>query len=99
MVRPRLVQDNSMGQTLPVPPVRYGKDQPVTATTTHLDTTPADTGSNDGPDIYHIYCDNPNQALCGADITDLEETTGYGEQDCVVCTDLEKTHTCQNCGE
>ena len=101
MVRPRLVQDNSMGQTLPVPPVRHGKDRPVTATTTHLDTTPATTDEPGDEDMLHVVCAcNPDQALCGLDMSGepLVNDPGPTPDDCVVCTDLDK-YTCQNCGE
>ena len=99
MVRPRLVQDNSMVQTLPVPPVRYRKDQPVTATTTHLDNAPTDT--DDGNELIHTVCPcNPDRALCGTDVAGetLHDAMPQTPDDCVVCEHL-ANQPCQNCGE
>lgn len=68
----------------------------MTATTTHLDPSP--TNTDDGPDISHIYCHNPNRSLCGEGLTNMEESDGTKEQHCVVCVDLEK-QPCKKCGE
>ncbi|WP_157856901.1 hypothetical protein [Streptomyces sp. PRh5] len=38
--------------------------------------------------IAHYYCCDPNRALCGLDLSGMPPA-GDGEQDCVVCTDLD----------
>ncbi|MCX4677656.1 hypothetical protein OG413_20505 [Streptomyces sp. NBC_01433] len=38
--------------------------------------------------ITHYYCCNPDRALCGLDLSGMPPA-GAGEQDCVVCVDLD----------
>ncbi|QRQ79160.1 hypothetical protein [Glutamicibacter protophormiae] len=57
-----------------------------------------DTESGNNPDIFHLYCADPDRALCGEDLSKVEETDGSNEQDCVVCEDLDTTHECESCG-
>ncbi|MGC5042449.1 hypothetical protein ACLQ16_03930 [Streptomyces albidoflavus] len=38
--------------------------------------------------ITHYYCCVPNRALCGLDLSGMPPAGG-GEQDCVVCVDLD----------
>lgn len=45
----------------------------------------------------HIYCCNPDRALCGHDVTDDPEVPGPTPTDCVVCLDLEPK-PCRICG-
>lgn len=57
-----------------------------------LDTAPAPTTSNTSTGLTHIYCCDPDLALCGEDLTDIPEV----DEDtllCVVCDDLED-HPC-----
>lgn len=44
--------------------------------------------SSVGDDLDHIYCCDPNIALCGTDISDQPEDDN-AEGTCVVCLDLE----------
>lgn len=44
-----------------------------------------------GEAIAHYYCCDPNSALCGLELNDLP-SSGDGEQDCVVCADLDKAN-------
>ncbi|MCL7380379.1 hypothetical protein [Streptomyces sp. 35G-GA-8] len=47
--------------------------------------------------IAHYYCCDPNWALCGLDLNDMPPS-GHGEQDCVVCADLDKANAdCPTC--
>lgn len=39
--------------------------------------------------ISHTYCCDPNQALCGLDLGGMP-LAGEGDQDCVVCVDLDE---------
>ncbi|MFJ9416678.1 hypothetical protein ACIRPT_21150 [Streptomyces sp. NPDC101227] len=39
--------------------------------------------------IAHFYCCEPDQSLCGLDLSDTPPSKD-GEQDCVVCTDLDE---------
>jgi hypothetical protein len=50
--------------------------------------TPARTGPG-GTDLDHIYCCDPDVALCGTDISDAPEIDPNSEINCVVCADLE----------
>ncbi|MEV5338343.1 hypothetical protein AB0K93_07630 [Streptomyces sp. NPDC052676] len=43
--------------------------------------------------IPHYYCCDPNWALCGADLGGTL-TAKDGEQDCVVCVDLDESGGC-----
>jgi len=50
-----------------------------------------------GRGIYHVTCCKPDTSLCGEDLTDGEYLNGGlqpGEQECVVCVDLDGL----NCG-
>lgn len=47
---------------------------------------PTITGSAD--DLNHVYCCDPDVALCGTDISGDEEVE-YDTANCVVCLDLE----------
>ncbi|WP_435597065.1 hypothetical protein [Streptomyces anulatus] len=60
-------------------------------------TAPAGTGSAAPPDLNHIYCCNPDLALCGADVS-THPIVGIDDADCVVCLDLED-EACPDCGE
>lgn len=48
-----------------------------------------------GADENHIYCCNPDLALCGADLSQTPEDPD-SDTTCVVCTDLEAS--AQPCG-
>lgn len=41
-----------------------------------------------GDDLSHIYCCDPDTALCGTDISGTDDAE-FDEADCVVCADLE----------
>ncbi|MGG7574145.1 hypothetical protein [Streptomyces sirii] len=43
--------------------------------------------------ITHYYCCDPNRALCGLDLRHMPPA-GDGEQDCVVCVDLDADCPC-----
>lgn len=47
--------------------------------------------------LNHIYCCDPDAALCGADVSTHPEVD-LSEADCVVCVDLEDA-ICPTCGE
>ncbi|MFH8867153.1 hypothetical protein [Streptomyces griseus] len=49
------------------------------------------------PDLNHIYCCNPDLALCGTDLS-THPIVGIDDADCVVCLDLEDDE-CADCGE
>jgi hypothetical protein len=51
----------------------------------------------DPPDIFHMLCCEENIAMCGTDVTDLPDTDGTGEQQCVVCVELDEGN-CPKCG-
>lgn len=58
-------------------------------TQTIIEPTPVEAGETG---IIHIYWpENPNLALCGQDITDLEDLgeVDFPEDECIVCADLE----------
>lgn len=44
----------------------------------------------DDDDLSHVYCCDPDTALCGADLSNTPEDESV-ETDCVVCLDLEAT--------
>lgn len=48
-------------------------------------------------DITHLYCCNPDVALCGTDVSDVPELADDAEITCVVCADLEE-QPCPTCG-
>lgn len=60
-------------------------------------TLPAQARTSGPTNINHIFCCDPDTALCGADISG-DEIVDYDEADCVVCLDLEH-QTCPLCGE
>jgi hypothetical protein len=53
-----------------------------------LDTAPVPTTTGTRPDITHVYCCNPDMALCGEDLSSQHEVDD-DDQPCVVCSDLE----------
>jgi hypothetical protein len=48
--------------------------------------------------LRHVYCCDPETALCGTDLSDTDETDDDDAPTCVVCLDLEDV-TCPRCGE
>lgn len=54
--------------------------------------------SGDAPDIFHMFCCDENIAMCGTDVTDHPVTDGDGEQQCVVCVELDYGN-CAKCGQ
>ncbi|WP_086824870.1 hypothetical protein [Streptomyces sp. NRRL B-24572] len=52
------------------------------------------------PSIVHTYCCAPDWSLCGLDLADAPAACdgGGGEQDCVVCADLEAV-ACPDCAD
>ncbi|MFF0481930.1 hypothetical protein [Streptomyces sp. NPDC004435] len=50
------------------------------------------------PSIAHTYCCAPERSLCGLDLADAPAAGcgGGGEQECVVCVDLEAV-ACPDC--
>lgn len=53
-----------------------------------LDTAPAPTTNSTSTGLTHIYCCDPDLALCGEDLTDIP-TVDEDTNLCVVCEDLE----------
>lgn len=55
----------------------------------------------DESDLFHIYCEcNENVALCGFDLTNVEEIeSSDGELICIVCDELcnSETYVCPLC--
>ncbi|MFK4801738.1 hypothetical protein ACI3K5_24025 [Streptomyces sp. MPA0124] len=45
----------------------------------------------------HVFCCNPDRALCGHDVSNDPEVDGPTPTDCVVCLDLEE-QPCPVCG-
>lgn len=66
----------------------------MTATALHR---APDSTSNGPGELDHLFCCDPDTALCGADISDTVYGAGDGETTCVVCADLEAT-ACPRCG-
>jgi hypothetical protein len=64
---------------------------------TALATAPAPTRAGGPTSLNHIFCCEPDIALCGADISG-DEIVDYDDADCVVCLDLEDK-TCPRCGQ
>jgi hypothetical protein len=62
---------------------------------TALATAPAPTRTGGPTSLNHIFCCDPDTALCGADVSDDELVD---EADCAVCLDLEDL-PCPTCGE
>lgn len=62
--------------------------------------TAGDTGMDD--ELDHIYCCDPDRALCGRDISGVEEEEceewSCDDHPCVVCEDLEG-RPCERCGQ
>lgn len=54
--------------------------------------TPTDLGNV----TTHVFCCNPDRALCGHDVSDHPEVDGPTPNDCVVCLDLEE-QPCPRC--
>lgn len=58
----------------------------------------APTATAVGNDLNHIYCCDPDVALCSADISSHVEVD-YDEANCVVCVNLEESGArCARCG-
>jgi hypothetical protein len=49
---------------------------------------PASAAASTGDDLAHVYCCNPDVALCGTDVTGVPEVPDE-DTTCVVCLDLE----------
>ena len=58
-------------------------------------TAPSPTTTSVGEDLNHLYCCDPDLALCGLDVSALPEVDD--DTDCVVCLDLEDADC--DCGE
>ncbi|MFK0172650.1 hypothetical protein ACIQU5_28025 [Streptomyces sp. NPDC090306] len=58
----------------------------------------ATTDGDDGDGLTHLWCCDPDTALCGSDLTGDEDLDDDAEVDCIVCLDLEET-VCPRCGE
>lgn len=60
---------------------------------TQTDVMPATAVTDDGPDLLHVFCCDPDVALCGTDVRDCEVEPPVERSDmsdCVVCLDLEE---------
>lgn len=62
-----------------------------------LATAPAPSRTGGPTSINHVFCCDPDTALCGVDISN-DEIVDYDDADCVVCLDLEDA-ACPHCGE
>lgn len=62
-----------------------------------LATAPAPATSDTGSDTCHVFCCDPDIALCGEDVSDVPEVPAGVGDDCIVCLDLE-TQPCPRCG-
>jgi hypothetical protein len=61
-------------------------------------TTPAPAETTCTSDVIaHVYCCDPDTALCGHDIRDMPEVVGPTPNDCIVCLDLHD-QPCPRCG-
>lgn len=49
-------------------------------------------------DTTHIFCCDPDTALCGWDVSDTPEVPDGVGHDCIVCLDLEM-QPCPICGD
>lgn len=59
-------------------------------TTAVTEERPPPTDSGTADELHHLYCHDENLALCGADLTNVEERDPHpNEQHCVVCIDLD----------
>ncbi|MFE9736154.1 hypothetical protein ACFYO9_37510 [Streptomyces sp. NPDC005863] len=50
--------------------------------------------SDPNDDVTHLWCCDPNLAMCGEDVSDSPEVDDGVGQDCVVCVDLSGTTFC-----
>jgi len=64
--------------------------------TTGVLLAPSSRATSDGTDLNHIYCCDPDTALCGTDVSGQPETD-LDEANCVVCLDLEDQPCCPTC--
>ncbi|MET4670773.1 hypothetical protein [Streptomyces sp. PvR018] len=53
--------------------------------------------TNGGSDLDHIYCCDPDLALCGTDVSDVPEIDADSDINCVVCADLDGGPCSPNC--
>lgn len=64
---------------------------------TRLTESPRST--DDGDELTHLWCCDPDVALCGSDISNsvelYEGETIAGSPECIVCEDLEGTCPCR----
>ena len=58
---------------------------------------PEATRTGSDSDITHLYCCDPDTALCGEDLAESPEVPYGVGVDCVVCEDLDQL-ACSNCG-
>lgn len=56
--------------------------------TTSLAPAPVKT-TNGSSDLDHLYCCDPDLALCGTDVSDVPEIDADSDITCVVCADLD----------
>lgn len=54
-------------------------------------------GSDAGADEHHVYCCNPDVALCGTDISGHDFAEDNESVSCVVCVDLDGEPCSPNC--
>lgn len=53
--------------------------------------------AQDGGDAFtHVVCCNPDIALCGSDVADVDWVSNDAEATCVVCAELEEL-PCHRC--
>jgi len=60
-------------------------------------TAPAPSPTNLGNPTVHVFCCNPDRALCGHDVSNDPEVPNPTPNDCIVCLDLEE-QPCPHCG-
>ena len=65
---------------------------------TDLQAAPRRAGADQGDDLHHIYCCNPDNSLCGTNISTYDHIEEPEDANCVVCLDLEE-QPCPTCGE
>lgn len=65
--------------------------------TTSLAPSPSGPSTTSDEGLDHIYCCDPDTALCGTDISGYVERPALGDVDCIVCDDLE-FKPCLTCG-
>jgi len=67
--------------------------------TTAIAPTMATTATGSGDDLHHVYCCDPDIALCGTDIS-CSEFADFDVASCVVCADLDDADApCDRCAE